>query len=72
MKRDSSSRSPAIVSTRNASHQATTSCTAAPPAHSAVPTVQQAAAAASTTTKPSRCRRSTASVATSSTMLPAR
>ncbi len=71
MKRDSSSRSPAIVSTRKAIHQPTTSWTAQPAAHSAVPMVQQPAASAIVSMKPSRWRRSTSSDAASSTPLAA-
>jgi hypothetical protein len=54
MKRDSSSLSPAIVSTRNDSHHPTSSCTAQPAAHSAAPTVQQPAASAITAMNSSR------------------
>ena len=43
MKRDNSSRSPAIVSTRNAIHHGTTWCTAQPLAHSAAPKTQASA-----------------------------
>ena len=42
-KRDNSSRSPAIVRIRKASHHVTTSCTLAPVAQRALPAVQQSA-----------------------------
>ncbi len=71
-KRDSSRRSPAIVRIRKPSHQATTSCTAAPAAHSPTPIGQHAAPTARVKVNSAVCRRKTSSEAASSTMPPPR
>jgi hypothetical protein len=55
----SSSRSPAIVSTRNASHQNTTRKIGAPPSHCTLPAVQASAPIVIVAMKSDACRRHT-------------
>ena len=70
-KRDSSSRSPAIVSTRKAIHHGTTSCTAKPSAQRALPASQANAPSASVKVNSARWRRRMSIDAAVSTTPPA-
>ena len=72
MNRDNSSRSPAMVRIRNASHHATISCTAEPSAHAALPMAQHSAPSPSVKVNSARCRRQTSIDAATNPRLAAR